>query len=199
MANAPHRHLPRIKDDSGVSRYRKYVWNGFASQEISPYINCEKTNMWLYNNGNENVEVTGGWISDGWHFREDHYGVKTPLGLTKNANSMTITNNSAAEYDGDSGIVHITEDADLTPYSVLRFRVDYKMVNSAIRLGAMPKGAALFSSHTGAFVELNGQHDVTGAEITVDVSGLTGAYDIYIGMVAWASNNSVTVYEAELR
>ena len=155
--------------------------------------------MWLYNNGNENVEVTGGWISDGWHFREDHYGVKTPLGLTKNANSMTITNNSAAEYDGDSGIVHITEDADLTPYSVLRFRVDYKMVNSAIRLGAMPKGAALFSSHTGAFVELNGQHDVTGAEITVDVSGLTGAYDIYIGMVAWASNNSVTVYEAELR
>ena len=90
MANAPHRHLPRIKDDSGVSRYRKYVWNGFASQEISPYINCEKTNMWLYNNGNENVEVTGGWISDGWHFREDHYGVKTPLGLTKNANSIRI-------------------------------------------------------------------------------------------------------------
>jgi hypothetical protein len=199
MANAAHRHLPRIKDASGVNRYGKYIWNGFAWEEHSPYVNCEKTNMWLYNNGTDNTEITGGWISEGWHFRSDHYGVKKALGLTKNSNSMTITNNSTAVYDGDSGIVHIADDADLTPYSVLRFKVDYKMVNSSIVLGAMPKGSTLYASNSGANVSLTGVNDVKGAEIAVDVSALKGAYDIFIGIVAWASNNSATVYEVELR
>ena len=114
MANAPHRHLPRIKDASGVDRYRKYIWNGLAFEEIVPYINCEATNMWVYNNGNENTEITGGWIASGCHFTYEHPGNHVQLGLTKNSNSMTITNNSGAIYDGDSGIVHIAEDVDLT-------------------------------------------------------------------------------------
>ena len=199
MANAAHRHLPRIKDASGVNRYIPYVWNGSAWVAHPSYINCDKTNMWLYNNGNENTEITGGWLSEGWYFRTDHYGVKTPLGLTKNSGSMTITNNSGAVYDGDSGIVHVKNDVDLTPYSVLRFKADYKMVNSAIVLGAMPKGSTLYATNTGAFVTLTGANDVKSAELTVDVSALQGAYDIFVGMVAWASNNSITVYEVELR
>lgn len=199
MANAPHRHLPRIKDATGTNRYRPHIWNGSAWVEHPPYINCDKTNMWLYNNGNENTEITGGWIASGCHFTYGHPGNHVMLGLTKNGNSMTITNNSGAVYDGDSGIVHIANDVDLTPYSTLRFRVDYKMVNSGINLGAMPKGSAYFASHTGSFVALTGVNDVKGADLYVDVSRLTGAYEIFIGIVAWASNNSVTVYEVELR
>ena len=170
-----------------------------AWEEYPAYVDCEVTEMWLYNNGDENTEITGGWLSEGWYFRSDHYGVKTPLGLTKNSGSMTITNNSGAVYDGDSGIVHVKNDVDLTPYSVLRFKADYKMVNSAIVLGAMPKGSTLYASNSGANVTLTGVNDVKGAEITVDVSALTGAYDIFVGIVAWASNNSATVYEVELR
>lgn len=199
MANAAHRHLPRIKAASGVDRYKPYIWNGFAWVEHPSCINCPVTNMWLYNNGNENTEITGGWLSEGWYFREDHYGVKVPLGLTKNANSMKITNNSSAVYDGESGIVHIADDVDLTPYSVLRFKADYRMGNATLWFGAMPKGSTLFATHTGAGVSF-ASGSATGSTINVDVSALKGAYDIVIGIIAWTNPNptDVTVYEIEL-
>lgn len=199
MANAAHRHLPRIKAAAGVDRYKPHIWNGSAWVEHQPYIFCETTNMWLYNKGNENTEITCGWITEGWYFREDHYGVKVPLGLTKNANSMTITNKSSAVYDGESGIVHIADDVDLTPYSVLRFKVDYRMGNAALWFGAMPKGSTLFATHTGAGVSF-ASGSATGSTINVDVSALKGAYDIVIGIIAWTNPNptDVTVYEIEL-
>lgn len=198
MANAAHRHLPRIKDSSGVNRYRPHIWNGFAWVEHQPYIFCETTNMWLYNNGNENTELTGGWISEGWYYMTSHAGSKKALGLTKNATNMVITNNTSSVTTGDSGIVHIARDVDLTPYSVLSMKCDFSIKNAGVILGAMPKGSSYFVSHAGAVTSFGNPSSGTGATITVDVSQLTGAYDIVIGMCAWASNNSVTVYEIEL-
>lgn len=195
MSYGYRKHTPRI--GSSQRKATPFVWNGSAWVEHPAYIWGEITNCWLYNKGDENVDITGGWISEGRFFNEATPGEPTPLILTKESGSMTITNNFTHDYDNRSGIARPANAIDLTNYSVLRLHYDCSLPNCIAYFAILPVGATYWQSN------LVATHDFanatkTGATTTLDVSALTGAYNVCIAMLSWAANNWVKVYELEL-
>lgn len=192
-----YRHLPRIWTGSKVERHIPHIWNGSAWVEYPSKIVSDQTNLWLYNNGNEMSDINGGWISEGLPYLAEAPGTLRALDITKNVNSMSVTMLDA-DFGGEAGIARTAYDVDLTPYSVLRMKCDYVVGNCTACLIAMKRGAAYWGN-SAARVHIPAYTSANGAEFAVDVSALTGNYDIGIGIIGWDSYNSITVYEIELR
>ena len=69
----------------------------------------------LYNNGDENTEVTGGWQARAW--KEESNDTATAPTLTKGTDQMTIYLTSSSTYR--SGVVETVNDIDFSQYSTL--------------------------------------------------------------------------------
>lgn len=69
--------------------------------------------LFLYNNGNQCIEITGGWNSRGWAATSNFYAGNGPS-IAQNPSSMLIEWNYDADTDG--GVVETGNDINLTRY-----------------------------------------------------------------------------------
>lgn len=58
---AYQKHTPRIWNGSSFDSYSPYIWNGSAWVEHSEHVYSEVTATYLFNNGDQCTDLTGGW------------------------------------------------------------------------------------------------------------------------------------------
>lgn len=131
---------------------------------------------YLYNNGDECTDITGGWYSFNW-LTERGTG-----SVTKNADSVTLTctKNTAIEYGTVNKI-------NLSAYSKIELKAsDYTQGTSRILL-CVRNVTGTGISDTGLVANQAIQADT----VSLDVSGLSGEY--YVSVRAYSGSDSGTI------
>lgn len=178
---------------------KQYVNGAFVNIEAMSY-QSGRWHDWiayLYNYGDENSSFTGGWITEGYLFGEATPGTPTPLILTKESGSMLITNNFTHAWDNRSGIARPANTIDLTNYSALKLYYDCSLPDCTAGFGVLPVGTTYWQFGWVASYNFNNA-TTTGASITLDVSALTGKYNICVAIFSWAANNWIRIHKLEL-
>lgn len=170
----------------------------------NPLVNVELSYvLWLYKNGNEYIDVTGGWQARALAINSNFSGsgnstVKPTL--TKNANNMVMSLSRSGTITTTSGIVEVIKDIDLTNINTIK-GVFEKIVasgtfDSSQRFGllvvVMPRTATYFDTNSVAQFSKQYTQAVTETDISfeVDVSSLSGSYDIAIGMSLYYNSSA---------
>ena len=198
----------KARDTSGkalfnvsIGTWTVTVTDGTNSQSQSVEINSVnqiasiplRYGLYLYNRGDEYVNITGGWQSRAW--KEDsnpNYSAVAPT-LTKNSDSMHIIFPASNK----SGVVEVVKDIDLSGYNTLKIILksinNYTSNNVSPRLMIVPRSATYWYGAIVGFVSFNkGQ----SGEYSIDLTALSlseRAYDIAIG-----GETSKSKYELEV-
>ena len=153
---------------------------------------------WLYINGNECKGLTGGWQARGWGWSTSQTTAAN-MSVVNEEERLAITASGGGLV---SGVGEIVEDYDLTNVSTLT--IDYELVgeNFLVYLMVIPRNSRYLGTYTEG-IELGGHSGAVAVPRqtrTLDVSALTGTYDIAIGFnTSWASEKSMTAYMYGLR
>lgn len=142
--------------------------------------------FYLYANGNEFEDVTGGWNPYAYYgFGSTGGSVKAPK-ITRKTDSMVI-NGTAGYY----GTVFGENQIDITNYNTLKLKYLSKVVSqAALRIGFT---GGRSGGYTGTYTSCN-SGEIT-QEVSLDISGLNGLYYLAILLVGAAD---VTIYEIKL-
>lgn len=147
---------------------------------------------YLYNSGNEYLNVTGGWNTQ----LNASYGAATTM--VKNTNNiyfptgvwnMLLTNNKidVTNYD----VVYMKYSKEYNPYN-------FHPARCAIKLGNKNTSWNDFANDetTGALIGKDEtENNVTNGILTIDVSNVTGSYYVGVG----GQSNNITVHEIGLK
>lgn len=149
-----------------AKRYQNGEWTQFSA-----------TNLYLYNNGDQCVDITGGW---------------------KTAKQCTITHEDdrmvVSAASGAAGAATITNMVDLTDFSTLVF-IGYagkNVANNLLYVG--DSNTDSFNYITGSVANIQIPTSTTPVEVRLDISTISGAH--YVGCGASAS--TVYLYEMYL-
>ncbi len=171
--------------------------------------------LWLYKNGNEYVDLTGGWQSRALALNSAFSGSSARPAiaptLTKNNDNMVMELSKATSQQTTSGIVEIVKDVDLTALNTIK-GVFKKIVSAgifsstytgSIYIIAMPRTATYFTTDAKALssIRFEAQQTLTDEEIELDVSALNGSFDIVIGLGLYNNQNkeqSITATLSEM-
>lgn len=148
------------------------IYQGEKWQDLSVY---------LYDNGDEFVDVTGGWVATALR-RASGSGAKAPT-IAKENGKLVMTGNAQ-----NGGVVHTANKIDLSGGAVLKF--DGALYPSATAgfwatLGVWSEFGSTYQDNLAAY------HDTTAeetGEITVDISALSGEY--YVGVALYGSSRA---------
>lgn len=157
---------------------------------------------YLYNLGDECESITGGWQARGWK-ANSNYSALTPT-LAKNAENMTM---ALSKPGGDvytaSGAVEVKKNIDLTRISQIVFKFESVTVGgsatSSQKAGIVgtivDRNATYFRTDTVA--ENSIYYESTGTRndvvIAVDVSAISGEYDVVIGLMSYREGSSQSI------
>ena len=155
-------------------------------------------NKWLYKLGNEFTDITGGWQARAWTGNGSIWSAVAP-GLTKNASSMVAT--MPDKYtSGKSGVIEIRNNVDLTAYRTLHLRLDFNLggsgwnedgysrfylVTAPVRSGNWTSSSVFSALLQCENHRANSNWAATNREYSLDISGVAGAQDVFVGC-AWA-------------
>lgn len=166
--------------------------NNIKPELTFKYKQSKKIIKYLYNSGNEYLNVTGGWSTQ----LTAGYGAATTI--VKNANdiyfptgvwNMLLTNNKidVTNYD----VVYMKYSKEYNPYN-------FHPARCAIKLGNKNTSWTDFADDktTGTLIANNEtENNVTNGILTIDVSNVTGSYYVGIG----GQSNNITVHEIGLK
>lgn len=160
---------------NGITQYVEAYFYGDYFLQDKPY---------LYKPGDACEALTGGWQARAWgggYYDAARWGAQAP-GLTMASDSMYISWPTSIQFR--SGTVDIKQDVDLTRYKTLRIKYSRQCVKSICNLYVTRRNGAQADSLEVARVNL-AHWDSTSKnniEASLDISNITGAYDIAIGM-----------------
>lgn len=186
-------------EQNGILIYPTSCWQFVAGAWIPRTAKSFLNGTWvdwytyLYNHGEENTALTGGWTTIGRAIGQNNY--YTAPSLTKNADSMIVETTDGS----GSGMAYAAQPIDLTGYKTLTFKGMGETNDdqeNATMLGVWSTLEGYYNSEAlAAWVTLIG---VT-SEISVDVSALNGKFYIGFGIHKNASTvTKVTVEEVYL-
>ena len=143
--------------------------------------------LYLYNAGDENTSVTGGWQARAWRGSSNLYAAEAPK-ITKGS-TMAI-----AFAAGPDGVAETKEDINFKGFQKIYCRItkisNGSGVNAKARLLIVSRNATYYRTNSVANVTI----DATGT-VSIDISGLssTTSYDVVIGGAGGSSVYTVTV------
>lgn len=144
--------------------------------------------QYIYNEGNQYTSITGGWASRGWAATASSAGGDGPQ-ISQGESSMTI------RWDGssgtDNGVAEISTDIDLTAYSSLHIICTESQspeTSVGCRLAVGNRASQYWLTDALAALSLN---TAAGTELSVDLSGINGNQDIYLGASAGLSGRYI--------
>lgn len=161
----------------------------------------------LYKYGDECINLSGGWSAKAWA-RSSNYKPMTPV-VTKGNSSMTVAlSGSNSAYT--SGAAHMVKDVDMSNHS--RLVVKFASITAAGTLNS-DNYSVLYVLALNRNVQYTNQsaaesterfttsRTVTEYEIAVDISALSGVYDVAIGIsqIIASSSAKVTAVISEIR
>lgn len=142
---------------------------------------------YLYNHGDECTDLTGGWQSRALKGNDGSIAAKAPT-LTKGTNSMTI------QWIGSgSGVCEIIKDVDLTAYSSIKWNGTFTPSgnnNIGTKVSVIKRSSSYWYTNSAAFANISAK--------SLDISSLTGAYDIVIGCQNNESTETAAITEMHL-
>lgn len=171
-------------------------------------------NKWLYKLGNEFTDITGGWQARAWTGNGSIWSAVAP-GLTKNASNMVASMPNTYS-SGKSGVVEIINNVDLTGYNTLHLRLDFNLggidlnedgysrfylVTAPVRSGNWTSSSVFSALLLCESQTANASRSATNQEYSLDISGVSGAQDIFIGCV-WRQQlaaSTLTIKEVQLK
>jgi len=155
-------------------------------------------NKWLYKLGNEFTDITGGWQARAWTGNGSIWSAVAP-GLTKNASNM-VASMPDKYTSGKSGVVEIINNVDLTGYNTLHLLLDFNLggsgwdkdgysqfylVTAPVRSGNWTSSSVFSALLLCESQTANASRSATNREYSLDISGVAGAQDVFVGC-AWA-------------
>ena len=159
----------------------------------------------LYNFGNECVALTGGWEARAQSHSSDFTNIISP-DLKKAGDGFIATLSSTA---ARSGVVEVQKDIDLT--NVKKVIFDFASIKASgatseyrggrLVCSVLARSAQRFQSGATKYVEKIYTSTVTETDVAmeIDVSDLTGSYDIALGLAVRAESNTTNTVSAHCR
>lgn len=149
---------------------------------------------YLYKPGDACERVTGGWQARAWgggYWDATRFGATAP-GLTMASDSMYIRWPTGGSWK--SGTVDIKKDVDLTRYKTLHIKYSRQCQDAICNLYVTRRNGAQADTLAVARASLVYWTSVSQNNITaaIDISGITGAYDIAIGMYNNVDSNGTS-------
>ena len=146
----------------------------------------------LYYNGDQCVGTSGGWNARGWVWGGSITNTIVP-DVAFNADHMQITLGSGNLV---SGAVEVVKDQDLT--SVSKLTIDFEATTYAyqVKLLVIPRSTS-YMDEAVCTVDLQASGDqqtIARRTVSLDVSGVSGSYDVVIAFVnAWSGGCNATM------
>lgn len=147
--------------------------------------------LYLYNNGDERTNITGGWTSAGKPWSSSVNNSKAPT-LTKNEDSMSVTISGTG-----GGVVATNQTVDVSEYKNLHAEITASAArgNEFSTFALLKPGYSYISDAGGnkvaqAFISQNANKHT----LTIPLDGLTGKYTIAFILYANNSTYDITIY-----
>ena len=146
----------------------------------------------LYFHGNKCVNTSGGWVARGWVWGGSITNTIVPS-VAFNADHMQITLGSGNLV---AGAVEVVKDQDLT--SVSKLTIDFEATTYAymVKLLVISRSTS-YMDEAVCSVDLQpsgDQQTVAQRTVSLDVSGVSGSYDVVIAFVnAWSGGCNATM------
>ena len=146
----------------------------------------------LYYDGDQCVDTSGGWNARGWVWGGSITNTIVPS-IANNADHMQITLGSGNLV---SGAVEVVKDQDLT--NVSKLTIDFEATTYAyqVKLLVIPRSTS-YMDEAVCSVDLQpsgDQQTVARRTVSLDVSGVSGSYDVVIAFVnAWSGGCNATM------
>ena len=144
--------------------------------------------LYLYNAGDENTSVTGGWQARAWRGSNAFSSSKAPT-ITKNSGTMAIGFTA-----GYPGVAETKKDINFKGFQKIYCRITKisggSDVNSKARLSIVGRNETYYLTNSVANVTIE-----SASTVSINISGLssTTSYDVVIGGAGGASVYTVTV------
>lgn len=137
--------------------------------------------LYLYREGDECEEVTGGWVAQGLGW-EAAYNVPSAPTLTKNSSNMAVSRTNASSYE--CGIILPRNKIDLTGYKTINAIVDYSMINAACMFAGFIRSSLGSVCIDGdRWFRLNNANNPTSkALVSYDISSYDGLFVLYFAL-----------------
>lgn len=137
--------------------------------------------LYLYREGDECEEVTGGWVAQGLGW-EAAYNVPSAPTLTKNESNMAVSRTNASSYE--CGIILPRNKIDLTGYKTINAVVDYSMINAACMFAGFIRSSLGSVCIDGDrwFRMNNANNPTSKALVSYDISSYDGLFVLYFAL-----------------
>lgn len=148
-----------------------------ASYQDSAWVEWIPTSA-LYYFGNQCVLTSGGWNARGWRYDSTYSGTVVP-NITYNADHMEIT---VPNSNTSGGVVEVVKDQDFTNVNNVTIDFEVPSIIGYKIILIVIKRTATYLSDAVCSIELATQTDgqVLRKTVTLDTSGVSGAYDLAI-------------------
>lgn len=169
---------------------KQYVSGAWVDKTVKSYQNGAWVDWWvgeLYTSGNEWSGITGGWYGKSWKFSSAVTAAET-INVDRGDSCIKMSFDSSKTRR--SGVLLTTNKINLADYNTLTFNGFISQNGSSTSSKAY--GAVyIFDNLNGSDYNSNTNHVAksanlansgTAADITLDVSGLTGSYYVGVGL-----------------
>lgn len=148
----------------------------------------ERMRLSLYKEGNEQTSVTGGWRA---RAQVIEGGVARLPGFTKGATNLTLTHTaSGANY---SGVGEVANNIDVTAAKKLKVELTHTGGGHTLYIIVTNRSATDY--YSGAAAVYKTTTALTKQTIELDVTALTGTYNIAVGLRLYGSYGTVATIE----
>lgn len=158
----------------------QYISGAWVPKTVQIYQNGE-WQYWrldLYNNGDENTPLTGGWQGRAW--REASGDTTATPALTRNADNLYAT--MSGTYS--RGAIEIAKDVRFSGFSKLT--MEYILGGSASATASLlmiiPRDSTYWGSSYAVASQSLGATGSTKRTLVLDVSAVSGSYDVAVGI-----------------
>lgn len=180
---------------------KQMVSGALVDKTVKIYQNGAWVDWWkgeLYTPGNEWVNVTGGWKARGIKPGNDSsYYVAAAPTLTMTGEYMQISP-ASAQYGG--GVVEVANDIDLTNISTISIEFEGTVSNNIVTFRTFNRNSAHLGEYV-AYVELLNKSTTAKKVVTLNVSSLTGKYDVSFAFANFWNNvasGTIKVYSVTM-
>lgn len=190
--------------ENGIQIYpisaKQYVSGNWMDVTAKSYQGGKWVDWWqgeLYKEGNEYVEVTGGWMEEGRGLSSGDNKASTAPKITRGAASMTFHNES-----GGGGVYRTTNKIDLTPYASAILKCDTQSVASSAswcNFYAWKEMPTNYDNDDYWVTKTNIRTNGENLEFTLDVSGCNDPSGYYVGFGLWSATPTLVVKSLVLK
>ena len=154
--------------------------------------------VYIYNQGATNTSLVGGWSTIGMRSELDYQDKRAPS-VVYNDTYLSIVQ-EAGGY-GFSGLVYTTNKINLSPYSTLTAKIAYNNYNAdyGIFVLDVPNTSDYYVNNSVAKYHVPRANSGGIVTITIDISSISGSYNVALGAVGWSGSNSFYIYELSLK